>query len=93
MGGAVPPGKLTSVMPREEYEMEVGTDALEIHADAFDEKARVLIDDDIIATGSTAVATEQLMASTGATVVASRSSVRSPFCPDSGGSRGVVSRG
>jgi adenine phosphoribosyltransferase len=63
------PGKLPSATRREEYELEYGTDALEIHADACDGGARVLIVDAVIATGGTAGATARLVESLGATVV------------------------
>ena len=62
------PGKLPSRTRREEYELEYGTDALEIHADACDQAARVLIVDDVLATGGTAAATCKLVESLGATV-------------------------
>ena len=63
------PGKLPSETRREEYELEYGTDALEIHADACGDGARVLIVDDVLATGGTAAATCKLVESIGATVV------------------------
>jgi adenine phosphoribosyltransferase len=63
------PGKLPSTRRRQEYELEYGTDALEIHADACSARDRVLIVDDVIATGGTADATRMLVESLGATVV------------------------
>jgi adenine phosphoribosyltransferase len=63
------PGKLPSKTQREEYELEYGTDVLEIHADACGSDARVLIVDDVLATGGTASATYKLVESLGATVV------------------------
>jgi adenine phosphoribosyltransferase len=63
------PGKLPSATRRETYELEYGTDALEIHADACDAHARVLIVDDVLATGGTALATSRLVASLGAAIV------------------------
>src|ERR1700743_3736848 len=63
------PGKLPSQVRREEFELEYGTDALEIHADACGEGARVLIVDDVLATGGTAHATCKLVEALGATVV------------------------
>lgn len=63
------PGKLPSRIRREQYELEYGTDAVEIHADAADERARVLIVDDVLATGGTAAATCRLVESLGAAVV------------------------
>lgn len=58
------PWKTASV----EYALEYGTDRLEIHADACDRNARVLIVDDVLATGGTARATAELVRSTEATV-------------------------
>ena len=63
------PGKLPAQTRRETYELEYGTDALEIHADACGEQARVLIVDDVLATGGTADATRRLVEALGATVV------------------------
>jgi adenine phosphoribosyltransferase len=63
------PGKLPAATRRETYELEYGTDALEIHADACGEQARVLIVDDVLATGGTADATRRLVEGIGATVV------------------------
>jgi adenine phosphoribosyltransferase len=63
------PGKLPAETRREEYELEYGTDALEIHADACGEGARVLIVDDVLATGGTALATCKLVEQIGAEVV------------------------
>jgi adenine phosphoribosyltransferase len=63
------PGKLPAATRREEYALEYGTDVLEIHADACSHGARVLIVDDVLATGGTATATQRLVESLGATVV------------------------
>jgi len=63
------PGKLPAATRREEYALEYGSDVLEIHADAFAEGARVLIVDDVLATGGTAAATQRLVESLGSTVV------------------------
>ena len=63
------PGKLPSQTRREQYELEYGTDAVEIHDDATDRQARVLIVDDVLATGGTAAATCRLVESLGTTVV------------------------
>ena len=62
------PGKLPSQTLRETYELEYGTDTLEIHSDAFGGEAKVLIVDDVLATGGTADATRRLVESLGATV-------------------------
>jgi adenine phosphoribosyltransferase len=62
------PGKLPGRTRREEYALEYGRDALEIHADACDSEARVLIVDDVLATGGTAAATQRLVESIGGSV-------------------------
>jgi adenine phosphoribosyltransferase len=63
------PGKLPYTKRREEYALEYGADALEVHDDAVGSAARVLIVDDVLATGGTAAATCRLVESLGATVV------------------------
>jgi adenine phosphoribosyltransferase len=55
------PGKLPSQAVRETYALEYGTDALEMHEDAVGPGTRVLIVDDVIATGGTAKATAALV--------------------------------
>ena len=55
------PGKLPAHKIGKEYELEYGTDSLEIHSDAIDEGERVLIVDDLIAIGGTAAATAELV--------------------------------
>lgn len=62
------PGKLPSQTASVEYALEYGTDRLEIHADACDHQARVLIVDDVLATGGTAKATLDLVRGLGAGV-------------------------
>ncbi len=51
------------------YELEYGTDSLEVHQDAFIPKSRVLIVDDLLATGGTAAAAAQLVQQTQAELV------------------------
>ncbi|HXT17758.1 MAG TPA: adenine phosphoribosyltransferase [Gemmatimonadaceae bacterium] len=63
------PGKLPHTTRREEYQLEYGTDALEIHADACARDSRVLVVDDVLATGGTASATKRLVESLGASVI------------------------
>ncbi len=65
------PGKLPAETFSESYALEYGTNELHMHVDAIDASARVLIVDDVLATGGTAAAAERLIAATGATVVAS----------------------
>ena len=63
------PGKLPWKVVREEYELEYGTDALEIHEDGVSPGDRVLIIDDVLATGGTAAAAVRLLRRLGAEVV------------------------
>lgn len=63
------PGKLPYETHSETYELEYGKDSLEIHTDAISRNARVIIADDLIATGGTAAATAALVTKLGATVV------------------------
>jgi adenine phosphoribosyltransferase len=70
--GLVPvrkPGKLPAARQRVEYTLEYGTDALEMHADAIGAEDRVLIVDDVLATGGTAAAARRLVQTRGAQVV------------------------
>ncbi|MEY2448841.1 MAG: adenine phosphoribosyltransferase [Acidimicrobiaceae bacterium] len=62
-------GKLPWEIEREEYELEYGTDLLEIHRDAVEPGDRVVIIDDVLATGGTAGATIRLVEKLGGTVV------------------------
>jgi adenine phosphoribosyltransferase len=55
------PGKLPSKTLKESYSLEYGTDALEVHEDAVERGQRVLIVDDVLATGGTASAAAQLV--------------------------------
>lgn len=75
------PGKLPSQTRRETYELEYGTDALEMHEDAFGDQARVLIVDDLLATGGTANATRRLVEVSGATVVGFSFLINLSFLP------------
>lgn len=63
------PGKLPARVQSVEYALEYGTDRLEVHADVGDTPARVLIVDDVLATGGTARATCDLMERVGAEIV------------------------
>ena len=55
------PGKLPSKTIDQDYELEYGTDRIEVHTDAFNKGDKVLIVDDLIATGGTAEATVKLV--------------------------------
>ncbi len=61
-------GKLPSACVRATYDLEYGTDSLEMHRDAIEEGQRVLIVDDLLATGGTARATVQLVKQVGGVV-------------------------
>jgi len=63
------PGKLPAASFQMEYELEYGTDKLEIHQDAIAPGMRVLIVDDLIATGGTAKAVAEMVEKMGATVI------------------------
>ena len=62
------PGKLPREVFSVEYELEYGTDKLEIHRDALEKGEKVLIIDDLLATGGTASATAKLIELAGGTV-------------------------
>ena len=64
------PGKLPAETLSVTYDLEYGQDSLEVHADAIEKGERVLIVDDVIATGGTAKATGELVERLGGTVVA-----------------------
>ncbi len=77
-------GKLPHKTFSQEYSLEYGTDTIEVHADAVEPGENVLIIDDLIATGGTALASYKLMKQLGANLIG--------FCciidlPDLGGSK------
>jgi len=63
------PGKLPAAAARYDYALEYGTNTLEIHKDAIQPGERVIIVDDLLATGGTAEATAKLAASLGGEIV------------------------
>ena len=63
------PGKLPWTTRRNEYALEYGTDALEIHDDALSSQDRVILIDDVLATGGTAAAASCLIRELGAELV------------------------
>jgi len=72
--GLVPlrkPGKLPFRTAREDFVLEYGTDALEMHVDALPDRARVLVVDDVLATGGTAAAAVRLSQRLGGELVGS----------------------
>jgi len=63
------PGKLPGAKMTEEYALEYGTNSLEVHEDAVGRGKRVLVVDDVLATGGTAAATGRLVERLGAEIV------------------------
>ncbi|MEZ4508545.1 MAG: adenine phosphoribosyltransferase [Eubacteriales bacterium] len=66
------PGKLPCETMRYEYGLEYGTDVLEIHKDSIQPGQKVVIVDDLLATGGTALATVKLVEQAGGEVVGLR---------------------
>lgn len=62
-------GKLPGETISQEYQLEYGTDTLEIHLDSIDKSGRILLMDDLLATGGTALAAIKLIETIGAEVV------------------------
>ncbi|MFC1683710.1 adenine phosphoribosyltransferase [Candidatus Zixiibacteriota bacterium] len=70
--GVIPvrkPGKLPAETLRMEYDLEYGTDALEIHRDAITEGQKVIVIDDLLATGGTVAATCKMVKQLGAEII------------------------
>ena len=63
------PNKLPAATLSQEYELEYGTDKIEIHTDAIEEGANVLIVDDLLATGGTTEAAAKLIKKTGGNLI------------------------
>lgn len=72
-------GKLPSATVEAEYALEYGTDCIQMHADATASGHRVLVHDDVIATGGTAAAAATLIRHTGAEVVGYSFILEIPF--------------
>ena len=64
------PGKLPSDTLSQSFDLEYGSDAFEIHQDAFSEQAKVLLIDDVLATGGSAITAAELIQKAGGQVVA-----------------------
>jgi adenine phosphoribosyltransferase len=75
------PGKLPYRTAAAEYALEYGTDRLEIHDDACAREARVLVVDDVLATGGTAAATCRLVETLGGVVVGCSFLIALSFLP------------
>lgn len=63
------PGKLPAQRNRQEYALEYGTDAIELHSDAIEPGERVLMHDDLLATGGTMAAACRLVQASGGVIV------------------------
>ena len=83
-------GKLPAEVVRHEYELEYGTDTVEIHKDAIEKGARVLLVDDLLATGGTALAAAALIEKLGG-VVAEMAFIVD--LPDVGGAKKLKDKG
>ena len=73
------PGKLPREILSESYELEYGVDTLEIHQDAIKPGDKVLVVDDLLATGGTMAAGIKLLESVGAEVVAAAALIELTF--------------
>ncbi|HUF25258.1 MAG TPA: adenine phosphoribosyltransferase [Vicinamibacterales bacterium] len=74
-------GKLPGRTVRESYSLEYGTDSLEVHDDAIEKGQRVLIVDDLLATGGTAAAVTKLVRKLGGQIVGLAFLVELDFLP------------
>jgi len=83
-------GKLPGDVVRHEYELEYGTDTIEIHKDALDKGSKVLLVDDLLATGGTALAAASLIEKLGGTIAEICFIVN---LPDVGGEKKLVEKG
>lgn len=83
-------GKLPSEVVSQEYALEYGTDTVEIHKDAFASGTKVLLVDDLLATGGTALAAAALVEKLGGVVAEMAFIVN---LPDVGGEKKLKSKG
>ena len=84
------PGKLPAETVSEEYQLEYGTDKIEIHRDALNQDEKVIVIDDLLATGGTALAAIHLCEKLGAVVVEAGFVID---LPDIGGSKKLQENG
>src|SRR6187549_3295231 len=75
------PGKLPSKTRRASYQLEYGTDSLEIHEDAVSQGGKILVVDDLLATGGTAAATVGLLRELGGDVAGVQFLIELTFLP------------
>ncbi|MBU0673724.1 MAG: adenine phosphoribosyltransferase [Proteobacteria bacterium] len=83
-------GKLPAEVEKQEYSLEYGTDTIEIHKDAFLAGARILVIDDLLATGGTALAAASLIEKIGGVVAEMAFIVN---LPDVGGEKKLHEKG
>ncbi len=83
-------GKLPAEVVRHEYELEYGTDTVEVHKDAIIKGSKILLVDDLLATGGTALATAALIEKLGGAVVEMAFIVN---LPDVGGYKKLKNKG
>jgi len=83
-------GKLPAETVRHEYALEYGTDVLEIHKDALEKGTRVLLVDDLLATGGTVLAAASLIEKLGGIITGMAFIVN---LPDVGGSEKLTAKG
>jgi|SRR5271157_1343275 adenine phosphoribosyltransferase len=83
-------GKLPAEVVRHEYELEYGTDTVEVHKDAITKGSRILLVDDLLATGGTALAAAALIEKLGGTVTEMAFIVN---LPDVGGYKKLKDKG
>ena len=83
-------GKLPADVISQEYELEYGTDKVEIHKDAFEKGTKVLLVDDLLATGGTALASAALIEKLGGIIADTAFIVN---LPDVGGEKKLKEKG
>ena len=84
------PGKLPATVIGHDYELEYGSDRVEIHTDAITPGERVLLVDDLIATGGTALASAELIEQLGGNIIECAFAIS---LPDLGGVTRLQARG